>query len=319
MEKVMPLVSIIVPNYNHEKYLKQRLESVFNQTYTNFEVVLLDDCSNDKSRAILSEYAQNSKVSYCVFNEGNSGSPFRQWQKGINLAKGDYIWIAESDDFCELNFVSIIMESLVEDSSIGLGYCQTLDVDEKGLPLFQRIEYTQRFQPNIWENDFVMPGQQFVESHLSIFNVIPNASAVIFKKNTIDNSFFLESLLKMKMCGDWYFWIKVALKSNIHFKAETLNYFRDHHTVSRIHNDVVKKKKRLLEEKEIRSFMQSVNINNRKTEQQLYQKWFELLSYKTVSSKYFFEIKLTKSSVYWFLWFFIKYMFKRIKFLKLVR
>ena len=93
-----PLISIIVPNYNHEKYLKQRLESVFNQTYSNFEVILLDDCSTDSSLNILAEYIKNSKVSHCIFNEANSGNTFIQWNKGISLAKGDYIWIAESDD-----------------------------------------------------------------------------------------------------------------------------------------------------------------------------------------------------------------------------
>ena len=67
-----PLVSIIVPNYNHEKYLKQRLDSIFNQTYSNFEVILLDDCSSDSSQTILLEYAKNPKVSYCIFNEFNS-------------------------------------------------------------------------------------------------------------------------------------------------------------------------------------------------------------------------------------------------------
>jgi glycosyltransferase involved in cell wall biosynthesis len=91
MKKDKPLISVIVPNYNHEKYLKQRLESVFNQTYVNFEVILLDDFSTDSSTNILSEYAKNPKVSHCVFNETNSGNTFVQWNKGIALAKGDYI------------------------------------------------------------------------------------------------------------------------------------------------------------------------------------------------------------------------------------
>ena len=63
MEKVIPLISVIIPNYNHSKYLEQRLESVFNQTYTNFEVILLDDCSTDASREILERFAKHEKVS----------------------------------------------------------------------------------------------------------------------------------------------------------------------------------------------------------------------------------------------------------------
>ena len=71
-----PLISIIVPNYNHEKYLKQRLECIFNQSYFNFEVILLDDCSLDKSQEILLEYGKNPKVSHCVFNEVSNGKFF---------------------------------------------------------------------------------------------------------------------------------------------------------------------------------------------------------------------------------------------------
>jgi len=311
MVSSLPLISIIVPNYNHEKFLKQRLESIFDQTYENFEVILLDDCSTDNSRTILLEYTTNPKVSHCVFNEVNSGSPFKQWQKGIVLAKGEYIWIAESDDYCELDFIDSIMESMVKDSSIGLGYCQTSDVDIKGLVVGKRINYTQVFQPNIWKEDFVIDGYQFVLSYLSFFNVIPNASAVIFRKDWIDTVVFSKSLLNMKMCGDWFFWIKCAMKSKVSFKSKTLNYFRNHDSVSRVHNSVSKKKQRLLEEKEVRSFLQSIKIDNDKPESLLYQKWFELHSFKAVLKKSFYEIKLGKTSFCIFLKKFLKQKIKK--------
>ena len=64
-----PLVSIIIPNYNHALYLKERLDSIFNQTFQDFEVILLDDCSTDTSREVLAEYAKKDKVSHCIFNE----------------------------------------------------------------------------------------------------------------------------------------------------------------------------------------------------------------------------------------------------------
>jgi glycosyltransferase involved in cell wall biosynthesis len=74
----------------------------------------LDDCSTDKSQEILLEYADNPKVSHCVFNKINSGNTFIQWNKGTALAKGDYIWIAESDDFCELNFLEELIQPLIK-------------------------------------------------------------------------------------------------------------------------------------------------------------------------------------------------------------
>ena len=74
-------VSVIVPCYNHAPYLKQRIESILNQTYQNFELILLDDVSPDESAEILLSYKDHPKVSHCIINEKNSGSTFHQWNK----------------------------------------------------------------------------------------------------------------------------------------------------------------------------------------------------------------------------------------------
>ena len=76
-----PLVSIIVPNFNHAAYLRERLDSIYNQTYSNYEVLLLDDCSTDDSQAILMEYANKYRdKTITVFNKENSGKVFEQWK-----------------------------------------------------------------------------------------------------------------------------------------------------------------------------------------------------------------------------------------------
>src|SRR5207342_2166753 len=82
----MPEVSVIIPNYNHAVYLEQRIESVLNQTFQDFELIILDDCSPDNSRDVIDQYRVNSKVSHIVYNSINSGSTFKQWQKGIELS-----------------------------------------------------------------------------------------------------------------------------------------------------------------------------------------------------------------------------------------
>lgn len=99
-----PLISVIIPNFNHAPYLKQRIDSVLNQTYDNLEIFLLDDCSKDNSRKILLSYKNNPKVKEIIFNDKNSGSTFKQWEKGFELSHGEYIWIAESDDYCDAFF-----------------------------------------------------------------------------------------------------------------------------------------------------------------------------------------------------------------------
>ena len=102
-------VSVIVPNYNYEQYLPERIDSILNQTYTDFELILLDDASTDGSATLIEKYKDNPHVSHVVINEENSGSPFRQWMKGIVLARGEWVWIAEADDLCEPAFLETCM------------------------------------------------------------------------------------------------------------------------------------------------------------------------------------------------------------------
>ena len=88
------MLSVIIPNYCHARYLKERIESILAQSYQDFELIILDDCSTDNSREIIEQYRSNPRVKHIVYNEQNSGSPFVQWQRGFTLASGEYIWIA---------------------------------------------------------------------------------------------------------------------------------------------------------------------------------------------------------------------------------
>ena len=105
----LPLVSVVVPNYNYKRYLNLRIQSILQQTYQNIELILLDDASTDGSEEVLSDYQGHAKVSHILLNEHNTGNPFKQWFKGMQLAKGKYIWIAEADDLCELTFLEKVV------------------------------------------------------------------------------------------------------------------------------------------------------------------------------------------------------------------
>ncbi|WP_281633880.1 glycosyltransferase family 2 protein [Flavobacterium luteolum] len=222
-----PLVSVIVPNYNHENYLKQRLDSIFNQTYQNFEVILLDDCSTDESREILSKASKNPRVSHIVFNDKNTKNTFDQWRKGISLANGEYIWIAESDDFCDSRFIEILIKPLLENLEIVLSYCQSQRVNQNGEITGNWITHTDYFQTDIFSQDFVIEGNHFIENFLIFRNVIPNASAVIFK-NSIDLDKYLQTENRFRYCGDWIFYFKIILNNKVAFINESLNSFRHH-------------------------------------------------------------------------------------------
>lgn len=274
---LMPKVSVIIPNYNHAPFLGQRIDSVLNQTFHDFELILLDDCSKDDSRNILLQYSTHPKVSHCVLNEENSGSPFKQWKKGIDLAKGDWIWVAESDDHCEPFFLQRVF-AFIEQSKldVGLVYAQSMDVDQDNKFIQDRIEYTSVFKPNIWTNNFEISGIDFVKKYLKVYAVIPNASAVVFRRSLVNEDFIDNEVLSMKIAGDWLFWIKLSLTTNVGFVSERLNYFRNHSAVTRNHNTYNKIMTRVMEEKKIRYILKErLEVDQSEEWLRIYRFWFK--------------------------------------------
>ncbi|MBL0334186.1 MAG: glycosyltransferase family 2 protein [Chitinophagaceae bacterium] len=108
----MPLVSVIIPNYNHAHCLEARIESVLAQSFSDFEMILLDDASADNSVAIIEKYRSHPKTTQVLLNSINTGSPFAQWQKGLASARGKWIWIAESDDIADPSFLETALGKL---------------------------------------------------------------------------------------------------------------------------------------------------------------------------------------------------------------
>ncbi|MCZ8214788.1 MAG: glycosyltransferase family 2 protein, partial [Cyclobacteriaceae bacterium] len=125
----MDKVSVIIPNYNHARFLKKRIESVLMQSVKPAEIIILDDCSTDGSQDMINQYRDHTLVSHILINDKNSGSPFKQWQKGILYATGDWIWIAESDDYAEQNFLKEMLSLADKYQQAGLLYCDSAIVE----------------------------------------------------------------------------------------------------------------------------------------------------------------------------------------------
>lgn len=214
-----PIVSVIIPNYNHGKFLQRRIESVLGQTFQDFELILLDDASTDESRAVMEPYRTHPKMASVIYNEHNSGSTFSQWKKGFELAKGQFIWIAESDDWCEPTLLEELVRPMISDAKLVLSYCQSVLIaadTEKILDL-TKAEALAAY----------MDGSDFVRRHLLVFNDILNASMVVFRRAAIQP--FPEEILAMKYCGDWYLWASICAKGNVFISGKYLNYYSRHH------------------------------------------------------------------------------------------
>jgi glycosyltransferase involved in cell wall biosynthesis len=211
----IPKVSVIVPNYNHSKYLEQRLESIFNQTFQDFEVILLDDCSTDNSRDIIEHYRNHPKVSQIIYNEINGGTSYKQWYKGIQYAIGELIWIAESDDWCDLRFLECLVPHF-EDNQVSLAFCKSINV----------INNDEIKQTVILTNDFKKHnGNDFISSSMLTGNGIRNGSMAVFRR---EKFLQLQSQrwCEMKLAGDWLLWIELANNSTVVEIQDSLNFFR---------------------------------------------------------------------------------------------
>lgn len=210
-----PLVSVVIPNFNHARYLDERITSVLNQTYKKIEVIILDDCSDDESVSIIEKYRNEEKVAHIIIFDTNSGSTFRQWQKGVRLAKGEWIWIAESDDYCEPTLLENLMKG--QQPQCTLAFCQSITFDSdgiiRGVTSFPVLNST-------------LKGKEFVDQYMLFWNKITNASMCIFRKEAflkVDDSF-----MNYSFCGDWLLWVQIALQGEVYICGKVLNYFRKH-------------------------------------------------------------------------------------------
>ncbi len=260
---IAPLVSVIIPHRNHAEYIEERFQSVIQQSYQRFEIILLDDASDDGSLTLLKELAKHEKVSHFVVNNICSGSAFRQWKKGIDLAKGEFIWIAESDDSVEPEFLSTMLDRLIKNEKLALTYCQSWDISAEGEKIENREYWTSNFRPNIWEHDFEMNGRAFVSKYLGVKNVLPNASAVVFRKSAIDPSSW-DVILDMHFVGDWFFWCKMLLRGDISFVRTPFNYFRAHGATTRMQNSFGQELRRLDENIELRLWLKGAVDDNQR-------------------------------------------------------
>lgn len=224
-----PAVSVIVPNYNHAHYLPKRLESIFNQTFQDFEVILLDDASTDDSLEVLQQYASYGDVRIHQ-NDQNSGSPFKQWIRGLELARAEVLWVAESDDVCNPQFLEELLPAF-QDPAIKLAYANSNVIDESGRVIgdysSETAKYLAMLSSTKWRKDYIATAEQEINDGLGVKNTILNASAVLFRKFEMPSD-LKETLGQMRIAGDWYFYVHAIKNGKIYYDCRKWNGHRRH-------------------------------------------------------------------------------------------
>lgn len=237
----MPKVSVIIPNYNHALFLEQRIESVLNQSFQDFELILLDDNSTDHSLRILAGYKNHPRVSHLIVNTVNSGSPFCQWNRGVAVARGHYLWIAESDDWAEPDFLQEMVNEVEQRENVVIAFSLAKYMNCEGNELW-KIEESMDVNCH--------PGEDFIRNFLVRFNSIYNVSMTLLHRETYLSIDF-STIANLKLCGDWLLYVMLCRHGNVIRIGKALSNYRihDNNTSTRA-------------EKEGQSFLEGIHIFN---------------------------------------------------------
>lgn len=213
-----PFVSVIIPNYNHARYLPERIDSVLGQTYRNMEVIILDDCSTDDSREVIERYRQQDpRIVRVVYNDTNGGRVFKQWKKGLSLAKGDLLWIAESDDKCEPKFLERLVQCFIDHPTLSLAFTKSLLFDDAGKTWTMDTEGL---------NEGVYTSRDFISRFMSRGCPMLNASSCLFSRNAFER--ISDRYTEFRCSGDRMFWTLIAEQGDVAVVDERLNHYRKH-------------------------------------------------------------------------------------------
>lgn len=224
-------VSVVVPNYNYERFLLQRIFSILNQNGKIGEIIILDDNSTDDSITLAKKIKDSIKdfvPVHIITNDSNRGV-FKQWERGFRLARFDLIWIAEADDYSDPMYLSRVSSPMIDDPGIVLSYCNTGYINRDGILLGDVKNDIDYLNSGHWNGDYIIPGKQEFMEYTYLNNTIANVSSVIFRKieNVNVSDLFLD-IKEFRQAGDWLFYVNYMMHGKISYVDKLLNYYRVH-------------------------------------------------------------------------------------------
>lgn len=211
-------ISIIIPVYNVEKYLKKCLDSILEQTFQDFEIICVDDGSTDKSLKILQDYKKRDDR-FVILQQRHSGAGAAR-NHGIKLAEGKYIQLLDADDYFEPTLLEELYNH-AEKYNADLVVCSARKVDssenitESGNPLWPiNIDKVPLEQPFCWKD--------FPEDIFNLFCVIP-WNKLYLKKLITDNNLFFQNIPSSNDLGFSHL-ARICAKKIVVFNKELINY-----------------------------------------------------------------------------------------------
>ena len=240
-----PLVSIIVPAYNHELYIKKTLESLACQTYKNIQLIVIDDGSIDKTPSIAKTFVSKneSRFTQPVFISQKNKGIASTLNKGLTLSQGKYIYLLASDDLATSNAIDILVNELEKNPEYGMACGDAGFIDKNGKHISRMIgkQSYASFVPFFTRNKKYYPIPFTLDKDFGTYesliggNYIPIAS--IIRKTVYDNIGLYNTDLSYE---DYDCWIRISKLYKISFINKILSYYRTHDTNTNLtHRDKI--------------------------------------------------------------------------------
>lgn len=225
----MPKISVVFTSYNHREYLEEALEGIINQSFKDFELIIIDDCSTDGSQDILKNYVVDPRVKLFLL-EKNTGSYVYSSNLGASKASAEYIIFAQCDDYAEKTQLDKLFRFSQIYPQIGVIFSSSEFVDKKGRSLGSDFNSREKRFKRHCCKDTIIPGS-LMSKFLLHSCVIPNLSAALIKRSLFEKLKGLSP--NYFVLADWDFWLKMSLECDFFYIRECLNNFRQHETTIR--------------------------------------------------------------------------------------
>jgi glycosyltransferase involved in cell wall biosynthesis len=208
----MPKVSVIIPTYNMADYLPEAIESVLNQTYKDFEIIVIDDGSTDNTKEIVKKYIDPSRDNIRYIYQENKGVSVAR-NTAIMNARGEFIALLDADDRCYANRLEEEIKAIEKDPGIGLVHADDMAITENG-----KCIDTQR------RNKKYLSGYIFKNLYIRKANI--SLPTVLVKKECFEKVGLFDENLTRLGCEDREAWLRIAREYRIEYINKVLAYYR---------------------------------------------------------------------------------------------
>jgi glycosyltransferase involved in cell wall biosynthesis len=214
----------MIPVYNHEKFIGDTIGSVINQTYQNWEMLVIDDCSTDNSWEIIQEYVKMDSRIRASRNKENKGLIYN-WKFLIDNSKGKYLAFLEGDDFFHKDNLKKKVEIFDKYSDLGMVYCNFSIVDENGGIIVGNHNSFQNVRT--YKDEFITPSEYLS----SKYHLINSYGQVMIRRSALEKTGYprtLDPIAKVFLPSDWDFNFRISTQNKVYYIDDVLFNYRKH-------------------------------------------------------------------------------------------